>query len=168
MNYYDPKVITYHEKLARELFYKGYNCAQSVFVAFSDLTGYGEEEAARLASSFGGGMCGLRTTCGSVTSMLMVLGALRGYSAPGNHAEKVAHYADGKMLADEFSSLFGTIICRELLVGIKTSPVPSERTEEYYKKRPCVRFCAAASNILDNFLTEKGYDIEKHERSSID
>lgn len=150
--YYDKNKVTPHEKLARELFLSGYNCGQSVFAAFSDMTGIPVERSAALASSFGGGMCGMRSVCGSVTSMLMVLGAVKGYSDPSDHAAKAAHYKGGKTLADEFADLFGTTVCRELLAGFKLSAAPSVRTEEYYKKRPCVKFCAAAANILDNYF----------------
>jgi len=46
-----------HTEKAVALFTQGYNCAQSVFVAFSDVTGMDEKLAKRLSSSFGGGIC---------------------------------------------------------------------------------------------------------------
>ena len=64
---------------AAKLFLEGYNCAQAVFVAYSDLTGLTPEYAARLASSFGGGMGRLREVCGAVSGMFMVAGVLYGY-----------------------------------------------------------------------------------------
>ena len=45
---------------AMALFEEGYNCAQSVFLAFSDLHGMDTHTAAVLSSSFGGGMGRLR------------------------------------------------------------------------------------------------------------
>lgn len=150
--FYDRSTITPHEKRAEELFLAGYNCAQSVFAAFSDLTGISVEDSARLAGAFGGGMCGRRNTCGAVSGMLMALSALKGYSAPEDREGKVKLYADGKALADEFEKIFGTTICIELLKGRKLSPVPSVRTEEYYASRPCASYCAVAANLLDNFL----------------
>ena len=45
-----------HADKAKALFYEGYNCAQAVFCAFTDLTGLDLETAARLSSSFGGGL----------------------------------------------------------------------------------------------------------------
>ena len=41
---------------ARELFMSGYNCSQSVFMALADLYEIPEQQAARLAASFGGGV----------------------------------------------------------------------------------------------------------------
>ena len=39
-----------HREKAIENFYKGYNCAQSVLLAFCDVTGLDEETAERLAA----------------------------------------------------------------------------------------------------------------------
>jgi len=150
--YYDKTKVTPHEKIAEELFLSGYNCAQSVFAAFSDLTGISVEDSARLASSFGGGMCGLRSTCGSVSGMLMALGAVKGYSNPTDHDGKTAQYKVGKALTEEFAELLGSVTCRELLAGLKLSSAPSVRTEEYYRSRPCAKFCAVAAHLLDNYL----------------
>ena len=41
---------------AEELFTQGYNCAQAVFLAYADRMDMDEKTAAKLASSFGGGM----------------------------------------------------------------------------------------------------------------
>ena len=49
-----------HGMYAAELFLKGYNCAQAVAVAFSDVTGLDEAFSAKMASSFGGGMGRMR------------------------------------------------------------------------------------------------------------
>ena len=67
---------TNHGKLAAELFLKGYNCSQSVVVAFSDVTGMTPRHAARISSSFGGGMGRMREVCGAVSGMLLVAGLL--------------------------------------------------------------------------------------------
>ena len=50
------------------------------------------DAAARLASSFGGGMARMREVCGSVSGALMVLGLLKGYSDPKDPEAKKAHY----------------------------------------------------------------------------
>ena len=51
-----------HAEKARDLFRAGYNCAQSVVGAFHEEMGLSLEDAVRLASSFGGGMGGMRET----------------------------------------------------------------------------------------------------------
>ena len=49
-----------HSELAVENFKRGYNCSQSVVVAFCDVTGMKPQYAAWLSSSFGGGMGRMR------------------------------------------------------------------------------------------------------------
>lgn len=75
---------------AEELFRKGYNCSQSVFVAFAEELGMSEEEAARMASPFGAGFGKLREVCGAVSGMTMAAGVLRGYSDPADAQGKKA------------------------------------------------------------------------------
>ena len=62
---------TYAQK-AMTLFKEGYNCSQSVFLAFEDKHHMDKKTAARLASSFGGGLGRLREVCGAVSGMAMV------------------------------------------------------------------------------------------------
>ena len=81
-----------HGELARELFMKGYNCAQAVACAFCDVTGYDIDAMARMASSFGGGLGRLREVCGTVSGAALVLGIVEGYSEPGDMEAKKAHY----------------------------------------------------------------------------
>ena len=52
---------------AKENFQSGYSCAQAVFLACTEDMGLDTETRARLASSFGGGMGGMRQVCGAVT-----------------------------------------------------------------------------------------------------
>ena len=81
-----------HKEKARENFLKGYNCAQAVFVAFSDVTGLSEEQAFLISSSFGGGMGHTGEACGAVTGMYMAAGMIFGYNDPTNTEAKNNHY----------------------------------------------------------------------------
>ena len=45
---------------AVEFFKSGYNCSQSVVLAFADMYGFTQEQAARMAASFGGGVVCVR------------------------------------------------------------------------------------------------------------
>lgn len=140
-----------HSKRAAELFCNGANCAQAVFVAFSEDCGIDENTAMKLSSSFGGGMGRLREVCGAVSGMFMVAGLLAGYKTNDPKEKKDAHYALIQELAEQFKKEHKTIICRDLLgnLGKSTSPVSDPRTAEYYKVRPCVKFVITASEILD-------------------
>lgn len=59
---------------AKALFERGYNCSQSVVLAFCEPLGLDMETMAKLASSFGGGMGRLREVCGAISGMLMIVG----------------------------------------------------------------------------------------------
>lgn len=143
-----------HAAKARALFLEGYNCAQAVVGAFADELGMTQRQAVRLASSFGGGMGGMRETCGAVTGMLTVAGLLFGYDSPADDAGKKAHYAHVRALADAFRAQHETLVCRELLAALpgKLAQDPLPRTPEYYKARPCVRFVETAAGILEREL----------------
>lgn len=142
----------YGEK-AKALFTEGYNCAQAVFGAFSDVTGIDFETSMRLASGFGGGMGRMREVCGAVSGMFMVLDAVEGYTSPTDNEAKKVLYAKVQKLAEVFKSENGSIVCRELLGGVpSTAPTPTERTTEFYKKRPCVQLVELAANIVAEHL----------------
>lgn len=136
---------------AKELFLSGFSCSQSVFCAFADELNIDIETAQMLSSSFGGGMGRLREVCGTVSGALMVLGAKYGYTSK-NPEQKAEHYKRVQRFAELFKKNTGSIICRELL-GLKkgedTGFVPSRRTDEYYKKRPCPELVYLAAKILE-------------------
>ncbi|MBR5492694.1 MAG: C_GCAxxG_C_C family protein [Alistipes sp.] len=135
---------------AREYFTSGYNCAQSVFLAYQDITGIDEVLAATISAPFGGGMGRLREVCGAVSGMTMVAGFIAPNSQPNDNENKKNCYATVQALAEEFRAENGSIVCRELL-GLaqqKDDPTPSPRTGEYYKRRPCAEYVAIAARIV--------------------
>lgn len=142
--------IEKYGKKSLDNFTAGYNCCQSVLLAFSDELGMDETTLAKLASGFGAGMGKLREVCGAVSGMFMVASLLKGYDSPTAKTEKVETYALIHSLADEFKSRCGgSIICRELLgLSDDGNVVPSERTKEYYQKRPCGELCKIAAEIV--------------------
>ena len=146
-----------HAKKAERLFLEGYNCAQAVFCAFCDETGLDLGTAARLSSSFGGGMGRLREVCGTVSGALLALGMLRGYADPASPQAKAAHYHMVQEFARRFRERNGTIVCRELLKDVAVTPgdTPEPRTPEFYQRRPCLRLAGEAAAILDDMLTEE-------------
>lgn len=143
-------------RLAKEYFEQGYNCAQAVLLAFGDETGLPPEQAARLASTFGGGMGRMREVCGAVSAMFMVEGLVEGNSDPKAKEEKSEVYARVRDLADRFREKNHSIICRELLIDAEVTPggVPEARTKEYYERRPCGCYVEDAALILAQALSK--------------
>ena len=137
--------------LAVECFEQGYNCAQAVVAASAGDMGMEQEQILRLASSFGGGMGRLREVCGAMTGLFMVAGARYGYSDIDDKEAKTRHYQLIQDLAAQFREQFGSIICRDLLLpdDAGTDPTPSDRTQEYYQRRPCADYVRFAAALLD-------------------
>ena len=151
--------MTDHAERAKALFLEGYNCAQSVFCAFTDVTGLDLATAARLSSSFGGGLGRLREVCGAVSAAAMVLGLAKGYDRPGDDALKKRHYALVRDFVERFRAESGSYNCRELLTNAgvlaQIGGDPEARTPDYYEKRPCPDLVRRAARILDEMLAEQ-------------
>lgn len=140
---------------AMAYFKEGYNCAQSVFLAFCDLTGFDQKTALRLAAPFGGGIGRQREVCGAVSGMCLVAGALYGYEDTNDKTAKAEHYQTVQELCAQFRQRAGgSIICRDLLGvdGRDTTATPADRTKAYYEKRPCVELVGEAADILDAYI----------------
>ena len=141
---------------ATENFFKGYNCAQSIVLAFEDILPVDKAQLSMLASSFGGGMGRLREVCGSVSGMFMAAGLVYGYEGPETGPVKAEHYARIQELAGRFEAMHCSIVCRELL-GLSVrhdASVPEARTKEYYRKRPCAELIGDAADILGQHIRE--------------
>lgn len=144
--------------IAKQNFLNGYNCSQAVLLAFCEDFGLEKETALKISEPFGGGMGRMREVCGTVTGMFMVLGLAMGNSDAKDGSTKKNVYKSVQELAAKFKEDNGSIICRELLgfqKNNKESYVPSERTNEYYKKRPCPELCKYAADILEEYLKEE-------------
>ena len=139
----------------------GYNCCQAVVLAYNDLFGIDDKTAAALSSGFGGGMGRMREVCGSVSGMILLAGLIKPATDPSDKASRTGNYALVQEVAGEFKAMNGSIICKELLGltggpvvagndihGIPESPVPSDRTPEYYKKRPCEELVGISARII--------------------
>lgn len=134
---------------AKALFKQGFNCSQSVCAACADLYGMDEQMALRVAASFGGGIGRMRQTCGAACGMFVLAGLENGSATPGDAEGKKQNYTLVQDLAAKFKEENGSLICAELL-GIAPKPqqpTPAPRTEEYYKKRPCVEMVGNAVRI---------------------
>lgn len=146
-------VITASERdrMAREFFRDGYNCCQSVLLAFQDVIDLPADRIASISAGFGGGMGRLREVCGAMSAAVFMAGVLVPSSDPANHDGRTANYALVQEFAARFREEQGSIVCRELLnirAAQKESPAPSERTVEWYTSRPCERIVGASARMI--------------------
>lgn len=145
---------------AFQYFTEGYNCAQSVTLAFADLVPVPRDTLCRMASSFGGGMGRLREVCGAVSAMFLITGLLYGYDTPESGDIKKEHYARIQTLAKRFEAEKKSIICRELL-GLsehRQDPAPEARTAQYYETRPCPELVCFAAELLSEYISDMNSD----------
>ena len=142
---------------------EGYNCCQAVVLAYNDIFGIEDTAAAAMSSGFGGGMGRMREVCGSVSGMVMLAGLMAPAADPSIKVDRTRNYALVQEMAGRFREINGSIICKELLglvpVGSgrtapSESPEPSDRTPEYYKKRPCEELVGICARIVGEKIAE--------------
>ena len=140
-------------QLAKQYFREGYSCAQALVLTFKDLINLNEKDLLKIASPFGGGMGRIRETCGALTGSFIVLGYL--YGNPTSDIKKKEEiYVRVQEIAKKFIEVNGFMACRKLLnLDHKIDqPKPEERSNDYYKKRPCLDIIASAAQILDEYI----------------
>ncbi|HPG92329.1 MAG TPA: C-GCAxxG-C-C family protein [Clostridia bacterium] len=143
-----------YEKKALENFKKGYNCAQSVTLAFADKLNVDSDTALKISSSFGGGVGRMREICGALSGAYIVMGMLNGYSDPIDDETKTNLYISVQSFAEKFKKENGSLLCRDLL-GVQyepISPIPEKRTEKYYHNRSCEKFVGHSAKLLADYI----------------
>lgn len=143
---------------AKDYFLSGYNCAQAVAIAFSDLVDLDKKAIAKTVCGFGGGIGRLREVCGAFSGAVFILSLLYGYDDSKDFEAKKSIYEDIQKFSELYKEKNGSIICRELLgleKGSSESPIPEKRTQEYYKKRPCSEIVYTCAELLEEFIKNK-------------
>ncbi len=146
---------------ARNFFLEGFNCCQAVLLAFADVleaNGLADETLLKtVGSGFGGGFARLREVCGSFSACTMMAGFIRPAATPGMEERKANYALVQEMAADFRARNGGSIVCADLL-GLRDrrpeSPAPSERTPEFYRKRPCPEIIRNAATIVAEKMKE--------------
>lgn len=140
---------------AVELFKSGFNCSQAVFAAFAGEFGMDEETALKVSAGLGGGVGRSREVCGAVSGAAMLVGFKYGAINSDDAEAKAKCYAVVQEIIAEFKQTNPSIVCRELLSlddGENTNPTPEARTQQYYKKRPCVQIVEDAARAVEKIL----------------
>jgi C_GCAxxG_C_C family probable redox protein len=111
-------------EVASGFFGKGFNCAQSVLVAFIDQVGLTQSQALKLSSPFGAGVSRQGEMCGAVTGALMVIGLVQGSDSPSGKEDT---YRLGQDFLQRFKAMHGSLLCRQLLDCDISTPAGLER-----------------------------------------
>ena len=103
------------EQNAISNFRGGLNCAQAVVTAYADAMQFDKNLALSISCGFGGGMGRLQKTCGAVTGSFMVMGIHNCGKYTDNTERKDKTYAMVKEFSKRFTSIHGTLDCRDLM-----------------------------------------------------
>ena len=148
-----PNEITRKQK-AYNLFKEGYNCCQSVVLAFEDILPLDRKQLLAVSCGFGGGFGRTRNLCGAVSAYAIVMGLYLSHSDDPKHAKADMYKILQDMVA-KFKERNGSDNCGELLKEVKNLTegyMPQERDEEYYKMRPCIKFVLDSVEIIEEQL----------------
>jgi C_GCAxxG_C_C family probable redox protein len=126
------------------------SCSQAVFATYGEHLSSGKvdfETGMNIASAFSGGIAGTGSMCGALTGALMALGLKYNDAEKYNQINVVA-----RKLLDEFESIHGSTICREL---IKHDLLTEEDIQKAFKTGAfdnCTKYVEDATKILDKLL----------------
>ena len=129
-------------KKAKENFQNGYNCSQSVFLAFSDLYGIDKDVALKMTTVLGGGFAGTKDLCGAVSAMSLVVGLENGTTILKDKEGKENCYDKANFLIGKFRKEHGSILCKHLK-GLEESDNPINRKE-------CCDYVAYCASLLQD------------------
>ncbi len=132
--------------LAGELFKAGFNCAESILLAFRELLKLDfPPQTVRLATGLGGGLGYAGCMCGALTASALVLGALKGRTTAVESRD--AAYELTRQFHDLFQEKHGNTCCRAL------NPHPFDSKEHL---RNCLKITGGTAKLLMEFLQQKG------------
>jgi C_GCAxxG_C_C family probable redox protein len=128
----------------------GFNCAQSVFIAFSEDYGLSRETALRLAGGLGGGMrCG--GVCGAAVGATMVIGLKHGQTKPGDVEQKAFCAKETASFMSVFRARNGSGFCNDIIgVDMATDEGRAEAKAKNFHNTICIDVVKSAVEILED------------------
>ena len=139
------------QERAVNLYKNGYNCAQAVAIAYSDVMGISEEKASQIFSGFGGGFGGQHEVCGAVSAMTAVFGAILDIKDT-DEGGKQKIYSRIQNACKDFKKQHESIICRTLLVNAK-------KVDQ--SNKPCSNYISTCCALLDASIGKNSPFTEK-------
>lgn len=107
---------------ALKLHSQGYNCCQSVCLAYADKLDIDENVLFKISEGFGAGMGNTQGSCGALSAAVMIAGL---YKSGGKDAERLTKgktYRLVSQINNEFINRVGAMLCKDIK-GIGTGKV---------------------------------------------
>jgi C_GCAxxG_C_C family probable redox protein len=144
-----------HTEQALACFNQGFNCSQSVFVAFAEEFGLDREQALRVAAAFGGGIARTGGMCGALNGALMALGLKYGMTSVEHREAKEQTYGIAQEFVRRFAEANGVVTCRELLGHDISTPEGRQEIKELdLHNRVCNDLVIRTVELLEATLAE--------------
>jgi C_GCAxxG_C_C family probable redox protein len=115
---------------AEKNFEEGFNCAQSVLMAFCEDYGLDKKQAARVSNAFGAGLSKTGNVCGALSAAAMVIGLEHGKEHAEDADSQDKTYDLTGRLVEEFEEKCGATQCKELLGYDMSKPDELEKVKE--------------------------------------
>lgn len=144
-------------KLAWNYYQKGFNCAQSVLAAFSDLTHLSEREALAVSGGFGGGVGGTHEeVCGALSGAVIVLSILFPHVEEDTPETKRRLYRATRDLRNRFEKCFGKTRCNDLLAEKIESGDRTPGAQRLGVNSHCAILIVTTVELVEEMLREAG------------
>ena len=121
----------------------GYNCVQSVLLAYEDKLSMEVKELLKMTMGVGRGIAGSGDICGAALAGAMLVSYTNGLSE-ANVQHKLATEKKVQEFLNEFKETYGALRCDALLKDYMTNPES--------KKKQCLQMIMELVNILDKYL----------------
>lgn len=105
------------KEIALELRRNGFNCAQAVAVAFSNVLGSDPIHTFKMAEPFGFGLGDGEDLCGCISAMALMVGMKKSDGEIENPKTKRQSYRTISTMKEEFRSRVGESTCRKIKEG---------------------------------------------------
>lgn len=141
-------------KIALQKFESGYNCAQSVLLAYCNDVNIDNNTATNIGWGFGTGMGRKQEVCGAVTGGIIIIG--KKYGSVQNDKKEATEiiYSKTRELLNRFQLMHGTYICLELLNGCNLMTEKGRKyfDENHLKDKVCNECVRSVAQILNDIL----------------
>jgi C_GCAxxG_C_C family probable redox protein len=139
---------------ASEIYAGGFNCAQSVLLSLSDITGLDEKASLSVSGGFGGGMRAAEV-CGAVSGAIMALGLIFPFTDSKDDTAKDRIAALTREFHRRFREKNGTLLCRGLLGYDMEKPEEFAKVKELgLTGKVCPAFMDSAEAIVRELAAE--------------
>ena len=145
MSELEEKLIIEARNKSGNNFKEGYNCAESIFLAFREyLAPDMDPKTVRLLTGFGSGLGEAGCMCGALTGSIFAINMVEGRTTNSESRNKAYNHA--KEFHDKFSDKFGATCCRAL------NPHEFETKEHL---TTCLKITGNTGKMLMEYLLEK-------------